>query len=435
MGRLTKTLWALPLACVAMSVAVALGVIALDRAHPGLVSTTLTGTPSSAQTVLTTVSSSMITLITLVLTVMTVAIQLAMGQFSPRIVQALLQDRANQLSLGLFGSTAVFTLITAIAVDNPSGFVPGVTVLVAYALTLASLVVLILYVDRAGRSLRVSGLIDLVGDRLHDQLEKGFPERIAALEPDDSSLIAVSRPGNVVTIDERRLVEAARGAGCTLQVIPAMGDYVTVGAPLIRIGGNGDRLDRDEVRELIRVSDERTHDTDPAFGIRKLVDIATRSIASDPTTTVQALHRIHEALRQLAVARLPSGRHYDAAGDLRLLTREMTWEGYVHLAFDEVRMAGASSLQVVRRLRAALEDLKAVAPADRQAVLDHQLTLLEAGLRRRLEDDEDVAAALVADTQGIGSGSDVTASSGRIVRDVAHARQLDRNRASTTPAP
>ena len=49
----------------------------------------------------------MVTLITLVLTVMTLAVQLAMEQFSARIVQALLRDRGNQISMGLFGGAAV----------------------------------------------------------------------------------------------------------------------------------------------------------------------------------------------------------------------------------------------------------------------------------------------------------------------------------------
>ena len=35
----------------------------------------------------------------------------------------------------------------------------------------------------------------------------------------------------------------------------------------------------------------------------------------------------------------------------------MSWEGYVRLGFDELRLAGAGSPQVARRLRAALEDL------------------------------------------------------------------------------
>jgi hypothetical protein len=56
---------------------------------------------------------------------------------------------------------------------------------------------------------------------------------------------------------------------------------------------------------------------------------------------------------------------------------------------------------------AALEDLKTVAPDDRQAPLDRQLRLLAAGVRRALDDDEDVRAALVPDAQGLGSGADV----------------------------
>jgi hypothetical protein len=58
---------------------------------------------------------------------------------------------------------------------------------------------------------------------------------------------------------------------------------------------------------------------------------------------------------------------------------------------------------------AALADLKSVAPPDRQGPLDRQLRLLSAAVRRSHEDEEDVVAALTPDTEGIGSGADVTA--------------------------
>jgi hypothetical protein len=85
----------------------------------------------------------------------------------------------------------------------------------------------------------------------------------------------------------------------------------------------------------------------------------------------------------------------------------LSWEGYVRLAFDEIRLAGVAYPQVTRRLCAAIEDLKAVAPDDRQAPLDRQLRLLTAGVRRALDDEDDVHAALVPDAQGLGSGADV----------------------------
>jgi hypothetical protein len=52
------------------------------------------------------------------------------------------------------------------------------------------------------------------------------------------------------------------------------------------------------------------------------------------------------------------------------------------LAFEEIRQAGAGSPQVSRRLKAALEDLRTVAPPNRRGVLDRELDLLEQASRR-----------------------------------------------------
>ena len=61
---------------------------------------------------------------------------------------------------------------------------------------------------------------------------------------------------------------------------------------------------------------------------------------------------------------------------------EMNWNAYVHLAFDEIRIAGARSPQVTRRLMAALEDLHQIAPPERRSVLELQLKLLCDGVAR-----------------------------------------------------
>src|SRR3712207_7164528 len=56
----------------------------------------ISGTPSDAQTILSSFATAMVSLTSLVLTVTLVAVQLAMGQFSPRIVGALLNDRFSR---------------------------------------------------------------------------------------------------------------------------------------------------------------------------------------------------------------------------------------------------------------------------------------------------------------------------------------------------
>ncbi len=146
---------------------------------------------------------------------------------------------------------------------------------------------------------------------------------------------------------------------------------------------------------------------DVAYGVRMLVDIAERSLAAgpfdDPTTAVQAIARLHDILRQLIGRPLHSGRHHDANGTLRLLAPSMRWEGYVRLAFDEIRQTGAASPQVTRRLMSALDDLLAVAPPERRPPLERQRELLTELAGGTAPHTADRHAAVVPDPSGLGS--------------------------------
>jgi uncharacterized membrane protein len=105
-----------------------------------------------------------------------------------------------------------------------------------------------------------------------------------------------------------------------------------------------------------------------------LVDVAERAVAEspflDPTTAVQAIDRLHDCLRQLAPRPFPPGEVHDSHGTIRLRYPIVTWDDYVHLAFDELVRAGRESPPVAHRIRTALLDLRSIAPADRVAVLD-----------------------------------------------------------------
>jgi uncharacterized membrane protein len=329
-------------------------------------------------------------------------------------VRALLSDRRSQFAIGLMLATFAHSVFTLRVVDDSAGgagHVPGLSVVVAYALMLASIVGLVLYIHQTGQVLRVSGLLDLVGDELRAQIDRGYPDPLPGYALDVEGFTAREQ-GVVIHFDAGALVEAARREACVLELVPAMGDFVPVGGLLFRVQGDANGLDPDELAGLVALAPERTHEEDPPYGFRKLVDIAERSVSDpfdDPTTTVMAVHRLHDCLRQLATRRFPSGEYTDADGRPRLLTRVTDWSAYVRIAFDEVRLAGSRSPQVARRLRAALEDLKQVAPPERQAPLDRQLALLDSAVRRGFDDEDDVRAALIADTEGIGTGPDLAA--------------------------
>ena len=81
-----------------------------------------------------------------------------------------------------------------------------------------------------------------------------------------------------------------------------------------------------------------------------------------------------------------------------------TWEEYLALAFDEIRLYGADSIQVLRRLRAALIDLAtSVADPTRAGAVREYLKHVNAMVERSSHDVFDKAHALQADPQGLGN--------------------------------
>ena len=319
--HLKSSLWFVPVLCVLAGAALSFGTIALDRYFDyEAIPQSLVGGPDAATEILATVAASMVSLAALVLTITMVVVQLAMGQFSPRIVQRILRDKPSQLAIGLFVATFVHAILALREVTNNgdgTGDVPGIAVVTAFVLVLMSIAVLVVYVHHIGQALRVSALIELVGKETRTLLDHKYPDKGSADVGD--GVVKAAKSGVVTGIGVEQLVEEALRAGCKLELVPALGEFVPAGAPLFRVDGDAAGLDEERLRESLVISLEPTLDEDVAYGVRLLVDIAERSLADspfqDPTTAVQAIDRLHDILRQLARRPFPDGRHRDDAGE------------------------------------------------------------------------------------------------------------------------
>ena len=125
---------------------------------------------------------------------------------------------------------------------------------------------------------------------------------------------------------------------------------------------------------------ERTIEQDPAFAVRIMVDVAIKALSpaiNDPTTAVQVLNHLGDLLHVIgsadfrpsrAAAPRPGGCSFAARG----------WEEYLALGVTEIRAYGASSVQVVRRLRAMLEELHGAVRPEHRAAVEDELARLEA---------------------------------------------------------
>ena len=115
-------MWFWPLICIGAGIALSVISVAVDRAFNGaLIPRALTGGPDAALEILGTVAGSMVSLTALVLTVVLVVVQLAMGQFSPRIVATILQDKPSQFAIGIFVGTFAHAMLALSQVNTAEG--------------------------------------------------------------------------------------------------------------------------------------------------------------------------------------------------------------------------------------------------------------------------------------------------------------------------
>ena len=106
---------------------------------------------------------------------------------------------------------------------------------------------------------------------------------------------------------------------------------------------------------------------------------------------------------RLGRRRLEIGAFRDAQGALRLLMRFPAWEDFLRLAFDEIRLYGATSVQVMRRMKAQVNQLISLLPAERRPALRYWQERLQSTVERTYSDTQDKLDASDADPQGLGS--------------------------------
>jgi uncharacterized membrane protein len=210
-----------------------------------------------------------------------------------------------------------------------------------------------------------------------------------------------------LAFDAEGLMALARRAECVIRVVPQVGEFVAVSTPLFHVYHDGGcTIAERTLHRAVAFGPERTMEQDPLFAFRILVDIAAKALSpaiNDPTTAVVAIDQIHHLLHQVGRRDLAIGERRDEAGHLRLIFQTPDWEDFVHLAVAEIRLFGAGSIQVARRLQAMFDHLSQVLPPQRIPALHAELMLLHRAVERVFLDPEDRMQAEIGDYLGLGS--------------------------------
>ncbi|MFL6229978.1 MAG: DUF2254 domain-containing protein [Pyrinomonadaceae bacterium] len=367
----------------------------------------------TARTVMGVVASSMFALLVLVCSAVLVAVQLASAQLTPRVIALIYRDTFRKVALSLFVFNFTFSVGVLVRLE---GAVPLLTGYIAAYGFLLNLSIFLYFVDGVGKMLRPSSVLRSIAlsgrevvasvyPRPLDERHSKPPAAIKWLEEEPERVVLNEEDGAMLAFDLKGLVSLAGRANCLVELVPEVGDFIAAGDPLFHVFRGGTKLSDDALRYSVAIGHERTLEQDPMFAFRVMVDIASKALSpaiNDPTTAVLAIDQIHHLLRDVGKRYLADGRETDAAGQVRFVYRTPDWEDFVLLSVTEIRQYGRESVQVMRRLRAMLENLIETLPERRAPLLRKELTLLENSAKRTFPDLDDQTLAGKGDLQGLG---------------------------------
>ena len=345
-----------------------------------------------------------------------VAIQVASGQYTPRIIATtLLRDNVIRCTVGLFVLTFLFAIKAA---DRTKTNVHQLVAFVVGLLGLICIVAFLFLIDYAARMLRPVSLVARVGAYGLEVMKSVYPEQSTEAQsmagsrqspgPVERTILHRGKSAIVVAVNLKKLVAEADKAEGVIEFAPQVGDFVGSAEPLFLLHGGAAAIDERKLRASVVLGDERTMEQDPLFGFRILVDIAIKALSkaiNDPTTAVLAIDQLHRLLRSAGRRNLRTDQILDGAGKLRVIFRTPNWEDFVHLAFTEIRFYGAENMQIARRLRAMILNLTDTLPAQRHSALRKELELLDRTIEKLYVLPEDLRLASIPDLQGLGGSS------------------------------
>lgn len=351
-----------------------------------------TGDIDNARELLSTLMAGMITMTSLVVSITMVVLTLAAAQIGPRLIRTFIQDRTTQVVLGLFLADILYLLIVFRTIDGERlEEVPHLAVSTGTGLTGLCLFVLLFYVHRLARSIIFDNVIQNVAVELRHSVDHLLPKdaenHCCPGEPgNDFRWVTVGKDGYIQTIDLDALVATARHANAVIRLEVGPGDYVI---------GEGEHVavhpasaSTEKVRKRIRgafiVGSERSASQDIEFGLRQLVEIATRALSpglNDVFTALAVIDNLSSSLVYIFNRGSAPPCRRDADGTIRIIRVVPDYEGLVGTAFDQIRQAGSGHPAILIRLTEAIARLAPCvrSQALRQPLLEQLDTILATG--------------------------------------------------------
>lgn len=388
--------WFLPAIIIAAAMVAAFVLLDIDQSHSFPINRSLIGLfggqPDGARQLLGSIAGAVITVISISFSITILALQQLATQYSPRVLRNFTADRGNQVVLGTYLGTFIYSLLVLRMVhaetDDQEAFVPSLSISFAITLTTLCIALLIYFISRISNSLQVERVVQNVHRELMEQLEELFPEQIGEEDPEPvatpippgrTCVVRSERSGFLQAIDEHVLQEFRWENVSLVRVRPQVGEFIAEGEVVVEVVlEEGEcHAEFQHLGAALVVGYQRSLLQDPLFPLGQLVDIALRALSTginDPATAENVLYQITDALCTLSNRRFPPSSRTFPNSRITFVFNAPTWEQFVEHGYAQIRRVSGGNVRMMVSLTEQLCKLRALTPnPHRREAIDQQL--------------------------------------------------------------
>ena len=372
-----------------------------------------TGSADAGRQVLIAIAAAIITTIGVVFSITILALTLASQQFGPRMMRNFIRDLGNQMTLGVFVATFVYSVLGLGSITGlPGGdFVPHRTITVAEAFLLVDLAVLIYFIHHIAKSIQLPEVIAGIARDLDQAIDAEFPESASSdliirssVEVDElteklntrGAGVTAKHSGYLQFVGYGQLIEIAETLDAVIRLAHRPGHFVVDKRPLATVWPAGAARQVESALDKAHVTGpHRTLTQDPVFAIDQLVEIAIRALSpavNDTFTALTCIDWISAGLSKISARVLAEGVYRGRSGKVRLIEFDPSYDRMVNRAFDKVRQAGRGMPAVIIRLMDALTHIaENTVDSQQRAVLMRQAEMIMRGAEEEVPESNDLA--------------------------------------------
>lgn len=371
--------WFVPIVMLIAACVLALLMLFIDeKIDPGIHASlpwAYSGGPEGARSLLSTIAGSMITAASVTFSLASVALSIASQQYGSRVLRNFMRDRITQVLLGTFTSTFIYSVLVVRAIrgsDISGGFVPAISVTMAIALAVISLILLIYFIHHVSSSIQASHIVQVISKDLSGAVPRLFPSETgdpldASTPPDLSkegyggpATLAIEASGYLQTVDLDSMMDSATKDDMVIALLVKPGDHLVAGDAVARIYCR-QQLKEKSIRTILSafgIGGQRTAEQDIRYQFQQLTEVVVRALSpgiNDPFTAINGIDELASSASLLVRHARAVHRRQDSEGNFRLFVPSPSVREVLRTTVGHIAVYGAADPYVMAALRRVLD--------------------------------------------------------------------------------